>query len=168
MKNKLKEKIYTSNKKYQNSRKNIKDFRKLIFRPITISHTYSKWQSLYSLPMIDSSDDCLCDRACGKSYLTVVYWIQRHQIICERQWPDPLNSSTVVQSISSSFSNVQENGAKQLINLIYNSDVFCEVKSTKRDVVIPKGTTTQAHCRANTSSVTTAMPLLFEPDEQSK
>lgn len=83
---------------------------------------------------------------------------------------DLLDSSTVVQSVSSSFSNVQKNDAKQLINLIQtnSSDVFCEVKSTKRDVVTPQGTTTRVPCRANTGCVTTAMPVLFEPDKRSK
>lgn len=81
-----------------------------------------------------------------------------------------LNSSTVVQSISSSFRNMQEKDAKQLINLVQtnNSHFFCEVKSTKRDIVIPRGTTSQLPCQANTGGVNTAIPVLFEPDEQSK
>ena len=78
--------------------------------------------------------------------------------------------STLVQSITSSFGNLQEQ-AKQLVNLIEtndDSDFLWEVKSSKWNIVIPKNTTVRVPCRANTGSVTTAMPVLFEPDEQSR
>ena len=77
---------------------------------------------------------------------------------------------TLVQSITNSFENLKEEHAKQLVNMIEtnDSDFLCAVKSVKRDIVIPKGTTTRVPCRANTGSVTTTMPVLFEPDEQSQ
>jgi hypothetical protein len=76
----------------------------------------------------------------------------------------------LVQSLTSSFENLKEEHAKQLVNLIEtnDSDFLCEVKSVKRDIVIPKGTTARVPCRENTGSVTTTMPVLFEPDEQSQ
>ena len=77
---------------------------------------------------------------------------------------------SLVHSLTSSFENLKEEHAKQLVNLIEmnDSDFLCEVKSVKRYIVIPKGTTARVPCRANTGSVTTTMPLLFEPDEQSQ
>lgn len=83
---------------------------------------------------------------------------------------DNLANSTLVQNVTSSFENLPEEHAKQLVNLIEtnDSDFLCEVKSVKRDVIIPKNTTVSVSCRANTGSVTTAMPVLVEPDEQSR
>ena len=66
-------------------------------------------------------------------------------------------NSTLVQSITSSFGNLEEKHARQLVNLIEtnHSDYLCEVKSVKRDIVIPKGATTRVPCRANAGSVIT-------------
>ncbi len=77
---------------------------------------------------------------------------------------------TLVQSITNSFENLKKEHAKQLVNLTEtsDSDFLCAVKSVKRDIVIPKGTTARVPCWANTGSVTTTMPVLFEPDEQSQ
>ena len=77
---------------------------------------------------------------------------------------------SLVQSLNSSFENLKEEHAKQLVNQIEtnDSDFLCEVKSVKRDIVIPKGTAARVPCRANTGSVTTTMPVLFELDEQSQ
>ena len=77
---------------------------------------------------------------------------------------------SLVQSLTSSFENLKEEHAKQLVNLIEtnDSDFLCEIKSIKRDIVIPKGTTARVPCRANTGTVTTTMPVLIEPDEQSQ
>ena len=77
---------------------------------------------------------------------------------------------SLVQSLTSSFKNLKEEHAKQLVNLIEtnDSDFLCEIKSIKRDIVMPKGTTARVPCRANTGSVTTTMPVLIEPDEQSQ
>ena len=65
---------------------------------------------------------------------------------------------------------MKEEHAKQLVNLIEtnDSDFLCEIKSIKRDIVIQKGTTARVLCLANTGSVTTTMPVLIEPDEQSQ
>lgn len=70
-------------------------------------------------------------------------------------------NSTLVQSITSSFGNLEEKHVKQLVNLIEtnDSDFLCEVKSVKRDIVVPAGTTSRVPCRANTGSVATGMPV---------
>ena len=49
-------------------------------------------------------------------------------------------NSTLVQSVTSSFGNLEEKHVRQLVNLIKSndSDVLCEVKSVKRDIVSQK------------------------------
>ena len=79
-------------------------------------------------------------------------------------------NSTFVQSLTSSFKNFKEERAKQSVNLIETNDLdfLCEVKSVKRDIAIPNGTTARVTGRANTGSVTTTMPVMVEPDEKSQ
>ena len=70
--------------------------------------------------------------------------------------------------IVSSFNNVGVKDAEQLINIIQRNDgeLFCQVKTSKRHITIPKKATKTVPCRANTGTIENTTPLLFEPDEK--
>ena len=55
------------------------------------------------------------------------------------------------------------------MNLITDDseDIFSTVKSTKRDMVIPKDSTVKVPCRVNFITTEVRTPVIFEPDEVS-
>ncbi len=67
----------------------------------------------------------------------------------DKDSPDKLS---VAQQIVSSFNNVGVQDAEQLINIIQTSggELFCQVKTSKRHITIPKKATKTVPCRANT------------------
>ncbi|CAB3983154.1 Transposon Ty3-G Gag-Pol poly [Paramuricea clavata] len=74
----------------------------------------------------------------------------------------------VAHHIVSSFNNVGVKDAEQLINIIQRNDgeLFCQVKTSKRHITIPKKATKTVPCRANTGTIENTRPVLFEPDEK--
>ena len=83
---------------------------------------------------------------------------------------DHSNSPAVIHTIATSLRNVGEKDAAELVDLIQsdNGEFFCQVKTTTRDVTVPKQTTVAVYCRANTGPVGSKTPVLFEPDERSE
>ena len=75
---------------------------------------------------------------------------------------------SVAHHIVSSFNNVGVKDAEQLINIIQRNDgeLFCQVKTSKRHITIPKKATKTVPCRANTGTIENTTPVLFEPDEK--
>ncbi|CAB3983474.1 Retrovirus-related Pol poly from transposon [Paramuricea clavata] len=75
---------------------------------------------------------------------------------------------SVAHHIVSSFNNVGVKDAEQLINIIQRNDeeLFCQVKTSKRHITIPKKATKTVPCRANTGTIENTRPVLFEPDEK--
>ncbi len=46
-----------------------------------------------------------------------------------------------------------------------NSDYLCNVKTSKRDVIVPGGKQVKVQCRVNTGPISRTTPVLFEPEE---
>ena len=82
--------------------------------------------------------------------------------------------STSGFNISSAFKEgFADNGERKLealINLIQapTDDYLCTVRTSKRDIVIPRDQVVNMSCRANTGPVSTMMLVLFEPDEMAQ
>eukprot|EP00795_Rhopilema_esculentum_P000993 gene993-10768_t len=61
---------------------------------------------------------------------------------------------------------MSDHKASALIHLVYNSQTqneVCDVKTSKKDLVIQKNTTIDVSCRANTSYLERHTPMIFEP-----
>jgi hypothetical protein len=73
----------------------------------------------------------------------------------------------LLSEIQSSFVGLHNGAAQALINFVQStdSDYLCNVKTSKRDVVIPSGKQVNIHCRVNTGQICGTTPVLFEPDE---
>ena len=71
----------------------------------------------------------------------------------------------VLPAVTKSFAKTDANA---LINFIRSGAIesLCDVRTSKRDVTIPKGRSINVPCRANTGPVQRNSPVLFEPDEQ--
>ena len=66
-----------------------------------------------------------------------------------------------------SFKNTQPENGHALINFIQTPKQtdLCDVKTSKRDVTIPKKQSMKVSCRVNTGSLEQKVPVLFEPSE---
>jgi hypothetical protein len=73
----------------------------------------------------------------------------------------------LLSEIQSSFVGLDNGAAQALINFVQSvdSDYLCNVKTSKRDVVIPSGKQANIQCRVNTGPICGTTPVLFEPDE---
>ncbi|CAB4016615.1 Retrovirus-related Pol poly from transposon [Paramuricea clavata] len=73
----------------------------------------------------------------------------------------------LLSEIQSSFVGLDNGAAQALINFVQSadSDYLCNVKTSKRDVVIPSGKQVNIQCRVNTGPICGTTPVLFEPDE---
>ena len=69
-----------------------------------------------------------------------------------------------------SFKNIQPENVHALINFIQTpkQNDLCDVKTSKRDVTIPKKQSMKISCRVNTGSLEQKVPVLFEPSELEK
>ena len=77
---------------------------------------------------------------------------------------DSDEKKTVLSSIQESFTNMPEHKASALIHLVYNSQTqneVCDVKTTKRDLVIQKNTIVYVSCRANTGYLERHTPMIL-------
>ena len=77
------------------------------------------------------------------------------------------NPEQVVPAATNSFANTDINA---LINFIRSdtTESLCTVRTSKRNIVIPKGQSIHVACRANTGPLERNSPVLFEPDEQAQ
>lgn len=68
------------------------------------------------------------------------------------------------------FTDSDERQLEALINFFQapSDDYLCTVRTSKRDIVIPRVQFVKVSCRANTGPVSTTMPVLFEPDEMAQ
>ena len=84
------------------------------------------------------------------------------EIIKSRDSDNDLN-----RSVTSSFTGLNNHDASTFVNFIQNAsqEELCSVKTTKRDVIIPKRQTIKVACTVNTGPVDRSAPVLFEPDE---
>ena len=66
-----------------------------------------------------------------------------------------------------SFNNTQPENVHALINFIQTPKQtdLCDVKTSKRDVTIPKKQSMKISCRVNTGPLEQKVPVLFEPSE---
>ena len=71
-----------------------------------------------------------------------------------------------VADVNSAFTDLNENDSQALVNFIQEAKEveLCSVKTTKRNVIIPKGETVKIPCRVNTGPVERRIPVLFEPE----
>ena len=78
--------------------------------------------------------------------------------------------SCILNSLKAGFVDSGESQLEALISLIQtpDDDFLCNVRTSKRDTVIPCGQAVKVSCRANTGPVVSNMPVLFEPDELSQ
>ena len=72
-----------------------------------------------------------------------------------------------VEDVTLAFTGLNTDDSKTLVNFILNNQEteLCPVRTTKRDVTIPKGQTIKIPCRLNTGPVERRTPVLFEPEE---
>lgn len=84
--------------------------------------------------------------------------------------PTEGSKDLLLQSILCSFEDISGSGAEALINFIQTTDdsELCSIKSSKRDVLIPKGGAVDVTCRANTGPIERQTPVIFEPDEEAQ
>jgi len=77
------------------------------------------------------------------------------------------SDNTLTSSLSSSFSaeSVKQNVPK-LVHFIQSStkSELCDLKTIKKNVIVPKCSAVKVTCRANTSYIDESIPALFEPD----
>ena len=66
-----------------------------------------------------------------------------------------------------SFNNTQPENVNARINFIQppKQTDLCDVKTSKRDVTIPKKQSMKISCRVNTGPLEQKVPVLFEPSE---
>ena len=66
-----------------------------------------------------------------------------------------------------SFKNTQPENVHALINFIQTPKQtdLCDVKTSKRDVTVPKKQSMKISCRVNTDPLEQKVPVLFEPSE---
>ncbi|KAK3720025.1 hypothetical protein QZH41_005170 [Actinostola sp. cb2023] len=70
--------------------------------------------------------------------------------------------------IGLAFSALKQDDTETFINLIQQHTIpneLCTLKTSKRDVIIPKQQSLKITCRADTGPVAESIPVLFEPDE---
>ena len=81
--------------------------------------------------------------------------------------PVPESQNLLLKSISSSFHNIDCSKAEALVSFIQtsNSGESCYIKTGKRDIIIPKDSSFDISCRANTGYLEQNTPVIFEPHE---
>ena len=81
--------------------------------------------------------------------------------------PVPESQNLLLKSISSSFHNIDCSKAEALVSFIQtsNSGELCYIKTGKRDIIIPKDSSFDISCRANTGYLEQNTPVIFEPHE---
>ena len=81
--------------------------------------------------------------------------------------PTGADNRANIKCIISSFDNVNESKAGALVNFLSSScfSEVCSIRSGKRDIVIPRGSTSYVPCLANTGYIVRLTPLIFDPDE---
>ena len=69
--------------------------------------------------------------------------------------------------LAKSFKQSDSKNINALVNFVQSSREpdLCAVKTSKKDVLIPKGQAARISCRVNTGPVETKIPVLFEPNE---
>lgn len=75
--------------------------------------------------------------------------------------------NNLIESLSTTFADsVDVSNIPKLVNFIRSTrhHQLCDLRTTKQNVVIPKGSSKMVTCRANTSYIDAKMPVLFEPD----
>ena len=78
--------------------------------------------------------------------------------------------SCILNSLKTGFVDSGESQLEALVSLIQtpDDDFLCNVRTSKRDTVIPCGEVVKVASRANTGPVVSNIPVLFEPDELSQ
>lgn len=77
------------------------------------------------------------------------------------------NDTNFLESMKYSLSKCKSENIQALVDLMVSnrSDDFCQVKSHKTDILIPKNESVNVPCRANTGPVNRTVPVLFEPND---
>ena len=72
--------------------------------------------------------------------------------------------------IKASFANCSESALNNLVEIIQEDTQDCLgiVKTIKRDILIPANSEKSVPCRAKTGYIGQTLPVLFEPDENTK
>ena len=68
-----------------------------------------------------------------------------------------------LKRLTSSFVSAEENEVKSLVNLVQESrgGDLCDVKTVKKDFVVPKGMSPRVPCRVSPGPVTKLTPVIF-------
>ena len=75
------------------------------------------------------------------------------------------NNDTNLSTLIRCFPTTKPSNVEALVNFIQltSEQDLCSVKTSKRDVVIPKGKCLKIPCRVNLGPVDQLIPVLFEP-----
>ena len=70
-----------------------------------------------------------------------------------------------LKTLTSSFVSAKEYDVKSFVNLVQESrgGDLCDVKTIKKDFVVPKGMSLRVPCRVSPGPVTKSTPVIFEP-----
>ena len=78
------------------------------------------------------------------------------------------NEANLISLLSASFFQIPQSKLNAFVNFIGSKTIstYSTVKTSKKDIIVPKGSTIKVTCRSKVGLIDRPTPMVFEPDNE--